>query len=378
MAKNDKWLMTSTLFGVKPSNINMEKGIIEGVSTTTLGIALGHGVWLDSEFIDNTVDQGNSYKQGLKVRFGHPNMSSTALGTFLGRLKNFRRVGDQAKADLFLSNSAKEAPGGDLYNYVLSLADEDDTAFGMSIVFEQGEHYQLDKDGKKIYEGFTTKNKTFIELKKLLACDFVDDPAANPNGVFSAFNRMTMASQVTEFLDTHPEVLKIIDEQPEIMEQFKIRYNQYKLRKGSKMIDKKTIEVEDESLESGNTADVVVPVVPETKTELSTVTVPTEIVTPNELESFQLMADAEGYEFAKEHYGKSDIEILTLKNEQLKKENEDLKLSAGAEPVAFSEEESEQDIVSIVDALKSEGMSASTAWSKAIKENPELHKKYIK
>ena len=393
---SDKWLMSSTLYGTKPASINMNKGIIEGVSANTLGEALGHGVWLDSEFIDSVVEQGNSYKQGLKVRFGHPNMSSTALGTFLGRLKNFRRVGDQAKADLFLSNSAKEAPGGDLYNYVLNLANEDDTAFGMSIVFEQGEHYQLDKDENKIFENFDAKNKTFIELKKLLACDFVDDPAANPNGVFSAFNQTTMAAQVTEFLDTHPEVLQILDEQPEIMEKFKLRYDQYKLRKGEKMedvkIENEEIEVVNESLESGETADVVEAKteeveIPETE-ELETISVD-EVAESSLLIEFIKLADVEGYEFAREHFGKTEVEILKLKNEQLEKENEKLKNEKNeskpvkheaAEPVVFSEssEEGNVDVRKIAKAKMKSGLSASQSWKEVKNQYPKQYKEINK
>ena len=96
-------LLTSGVTITKKGSIDREAGIIRGVSVCTEGEAKGHGVHLDSEFIQTVTDLGNAKKQGLKARFGHPNMCSTALGTFIGRYKNFTVEGNKAKADLFLS-----------------------------------------------------------------------------------------------------------------------------------------------------------------------------------------------------------------------------------------------------------------------------------
>ena len=171
----DKWLMSSFIFGAKPKKIDKEIGMMSGVYICTEGEALGHGVNLDSEFIANVIKMGNEKKQGLKVRFGHPNMSSTALGTFLGRAKNFKagKMPDGSSvaiADVFLSNSAKEAPQGNLYDYVLSLADEDAKAFGMSIVFSNGGIYRRDKEGNKQYR-YTSegeRNKKYDDAEESL------------------------------------------------------------------------------------------------------------------------------------------------------------------------------------------------------------------
>jgi hypothetical protein len=394
-SNEDRWLMSSFMFG-KPLSVNREKGVIEGVSVNSKGEAKGHGVFLDDEFIDNVVLQGNEKKQGVKVRFGHPNMSSTALGTFLGRVKNFRRVGDQAKADLFLSNAAKETPQGNLYDYVLNLAENDSDMFGMSIVFERGKLYQRDEDGEKIFEGLNGQEKVFIELDKLLASDLVDSPAANEDGLFSSFNQATFAGQVTEFLDLHPHIFSLVEKNPDIIEKFMNKYNEYiKLKNGElamsedikdeivKEVTEVTEELEEiqeeveeiqeevETLETETTAEVVEElseVQEKLKVELDIIE---KDVTKEAIESFKAFALENTFEFACEHYGKSELEILKIKNEKLKEENEKLKTET-ADAIIFSEEEAEQDINMIVQGYKNEGLSASEAWRKAHKEHSEL------
>jgi hypothetical protein len=253
-----KWLSTGFLKAAPAGRIDDEQGIIEGVKVCTEGEASGHGVHLDSEFIQTVVKFGNEKKQGLKARFGHPNMCSTALGTFIGRHKNFREqttVRDDgskaltAVADLFLSNEAKGAPGGDLHTYILGLAKNEPDMFGESIVFTPGREYrktsdgdnayvtwQTGPDGKELFDedglrllGYVDKDgkpinpketplseEIYVECAALHACDCVDDPAAN-DGLFSKFAGETVAGQITEFLDLHPQVWGAVSGNPDIL-----------------------------------------------------------------------------------------------------------------------------------------------------------------
>lgn len=233
-----KWFSTGYLKAAPAGKVDYEKGIIEGVSVCTAGEAKGHGISLDNEFIGRVVEFGNAKKQGLKARFGHPNMCSTALGTFIGRFKNFRADADgaQARADLFLSNEAKETPNGDLFSYVMGLAKNEPDMFGTSIVFTPGRIYKKDEKGQKIYapgweaeESETgeeyrarrdayqnTAGPEYVECDELHACDAVDDPAAN-EGLFSKFSQETVAGQLTEFLDLHPQIWKAVSDNPEII-----------------------------------------------------------------------------------------------------------------------------------------------------------------
>jgi hypothetical protein len=224
--------------------VDRENGVIYGLAVVTMGEALGHGVHLDDEFIDATVKNGNAKQNGLKSRFGHPNMSSSAVGTLLGRVKNFRRDDSSGtpivRGDLHLTESAKTAPQGDLYTHVLDLAENDPDMFGTSIVFKAGDTYKRDEDGEKVYkynrdgrynEDYDRIDSvTFVEQKELRADDVVDEPAANAGGLFSAFSEEQPAAIVTRFLDENPEVFELLkrDDIEEIFSAFRSRYESYR------------------------------------------------------------------------------------------------------------------------------------------------------
>jgi hypothetical protein len=246
----NRWLSTPFLFGKGSEKIDEENGIIYGAAIVTEGEAKGHGVFLDAEFVDDVIKLGNGLSLGLKVRFGHPNMSSEALGTYAGRAKNFRRDGELARADIHLSESAKDAPSGDLYTYLLALSKTEPDVFGLSIVFVPGEQYKRDpKTSEKIYrensKWSAIDGRVFEEISALRGVDFVDDPAANPGGLFNAFSGDTWAGQMTEFLDAHPHIFQLCRENPEIVESFMSRYEEYKLREGQNLSAATTENKED-------------------------------------------------------------------------------------------------------------------------------------
>lgn len=258
-----RWFSTDFLKAAPVGDVNAEKGVIEGVSVCTAGEAKGHGVNLDSEFIGRVKDLGNEKGQGLKARFGHPNMCSTALGTFIGRFKHFRTDAgsNQVRADLYLSNEAKDTPHGNLHDYVTGMAANEPDMFGTSIVFTPGRAYKRAADGKKIFEpgwppgGDETQDEhnkrrdewdqcagpIYVECEALHACDAVDEPAAN-DGMFSRFSQETIAGQITEFLDLNPHVFKAIERNPSIVEalarygdkvdEFITRYREYREHNG--------------------------------------------------------------------------------------------------------------------------------------------------
>lgn len=167
-------------------------GLISGVSLITRGEALGHEMWIDADFLSDVTAALNATPNGIKSRFTHPGLSSDGTGQFLGRLTNAHTEGDQVFADLHLSETATKAPDGDLADYVMTLAEEDPEAFGLSIVFEHnfeaaelhrlentenGHFISPDEDNRQNYE--------HARLRHLRAGDVVDEPAANPNGLFS-------------------------------------------------------------------------------------------------------------------------------------------------------------------------------------------------
>jgi len=249
MLATTRWL-SSGFAPARAEKVDAERGIIYGMSVVTAGEAKGHGVNLDREFIARTVELGNAKRQGVKTRFGHPNMCSTALGTFLGRTKNFRESpdGNRALADLYLSNEAKATPHGDLFAYVVGMAKNEPDMFGASIVFTPGDTYKRDANGAKIFSDAPDFDRVdgpeFVEIDELRAADTVDDPAAN-DGLFSRFSKETLAGQMTEFLDLHPQIWDAVRENSDLFEslvpyadrlsEFFNRYNEYKQQKGEAM-----------------------------------------------------------------------------------------------------------------------------------------------
>ena len=83
----------SQLGASRLGEIDTENEVLHDVQITLEGEALGHGVWLDRQFCEDVAAAGNATGDvGLKVRYGHPAMCSDAIGTELGRAKNFRVV----------------------------------------------------------------------------------------------------------------------------------------------------------------------------------------------------------------------------------------------------------------------------------------------
>lgn len=195
-------------------------GVIRGVSLCSRGEALGHYMWCDGVFLDQITAAAKSNQKLLKSRFTHPDWCSDGMGKALGTLENFDRSGDQVFGDLHFYEAAHKAPDGDLAAYVMKLAEEDPANFGLSIVFshdwdaedefhdENTKDIELKDESGKVTEtrrqfvspdDKNTENLPHARLSELRACDVVDDPAANPSGLFHRQN--PMLSQATDLFD---------------------------------------------------------------------------------------------------------------------------------------------------------------------------------
>jgi hypothetical protein len=195
--------------------IDRENGIIRGVTVVKCGNAKGRDYKIDRKFLQQIVDQASERPQGIKARFGHPNMCSTALGTYLGRFKNYSYHGDFVKADLHLDTTAKKAPSGNLFDYVVDMAESSPDMFGASIAFQtdEFEEVEVEVDGKK-------NKELYFRLKELHATDIVDDPAAT-DGLFSSDS---LPAQTTQFLDENPQLSEFIFSKPERVIEFLNNY----------------------------------------------------------------------------------------------------------------------------------------------------------
>ena len=248
---------------VRLGEIDTENEVLHGVQITLEGEARGHGVHLDREFCEAVAAAGNATGDvGLKVRYGHPAMCSDAIGTELGRAKNFEvrdieRVTESGErvtvagvfADVEILKSAHSAPQGDIAKHVLEVAAEDPGQFGQSIVFTYADWVVKDKDGNRhSYMGEVAKplsedegaqasaliylakerslhdkwlaqsadGKIYAVLGKLHGTDFTDTPAAT-DGVFSTG---TLAEEAEQMLDEHPEIFDAIEKSPKSLMEF--------------------------------------------------------------------------------------------------------------------------------------------------------------
>ncbi len=232
-------------------NIDEENEVLHDVQITLEGEALGHGVWLDREFCEAVAEQGNATGDvGLKVRYGHPAMCSDAIGTELGRAKNFRVVdiertvdGQTVKAagvvaDIYLLKSAHAAPQGDIAKHVLETAKEDPGQFGQSIVFTYADWVVKDADGNRHsykeececedetkrksanqWYAQSADGKEYAVLGKLLGSDFTDTPAAT-DGIFSTG---TLAEEAEQLLAEHPQIVEVLTKNPKSLNEFLVR-----------------------------------------------------------------------------------------------------------------------------------------------------------
>lgn len=241
---NVRWFKTDVVTEQPDLKVDEASGIIHDVSVCTVGEAKGHGVQLEQEFIERVGFLGNQFTAGLKCRFGHPSMSNEALGTYAGRFKNFRIEGTKAIADLHLDEVAKKSPNGDLYGYIIGMAQKNADMFGSSIVFTPGKLYQRDEEGNKVYPDKTDEwsgrpikkfsdKPWFIECEALHATDLVDEPAANDSGLFSSarFNADKFAVRIDEFLNSNPDIWDFIGKHPEKVEPFVKRYQDLQQKK---------------------------------------------------------------------------------------------------------------------------------------------------
>ena len=241
-------------------SVDAEADVLHGVQITLEGEAKGHGVFLDREFCEAVAAAGNATGDvGLKVRYGHPAMCSDALGTELGRARNFRVIdierdidGEKVQAagvvaDVHILAAAHAAPQGDIAAHVLAVAAEDPKQFGQSIVFTYGDWVVKDKDGvrhsyreevmgvdaegkvivgedgkakdrisEEAWRAKSADGREYAVLGKLLGTDFTDTPAAT-DGIFSAGS---LAEEATELLDAHPQIRELMLNSPKNVVEF--------------------------------------------------------------------------------------------------------------------------------------------------------------
>jgi hypothetical protein len=132
------------------------------VSVITAGPALGHGMVVDADTLDQVVQAGNAAGQ-VKVLSDH----SSSISNIIGYLEGFALDGGRVRADLILFESH------DGFSYFSEIISTLPTQIGFSISFAG-----IPREAK---DGTVLAN-----VSQLWSVDLVLNPAANPTGVFRA------------------------------------------------------------------------------------------------------------------------------------------------------------------------------------------------
>lgn len=213
-------------------------GLIRGASIIVEGEALGHEAWVDGVFLDQVAQSINATgDRGVKARFTHPSLSGDGLGTMFARAKNASVENGRVVADLHMTQAGHETPDGDLAAYVMDLAEQDADAFGISISFmrdlgEERRFCDQNCDEKGRFKSPDQRNKDSYQhfrLSQLIAADVVDEPAANPDGMFTKSSQRIAheGSGLVAFAlgqTSEPPELALLDVDPTRIRDFAKRY----------------------------------------------------------------------------------------------------------------------------------------------------------
>jgi hypothetical protein len=134
----------------------------KGISVITAGPALGHGMTIDADTLEQVVRAGNELGQ-IKVLSDH----SSSVSNIIGYLENFSLDGGRVRADLTLFESHEG------FAYFSELIGTLPGQIGFSISFSGVP--RMAEDGTQL-----------ADVSTLYSVDLVTTPAANPTGVYSA------------------------------------------------------------------------------------------------------------------------------------------------------------------------------------------------
>jgi hypothetical protein len=164
--------------------------LFKGISVITAGPALGHGMTIDADTLEQVVQAGNDLGQ-IKVLSDH----SSSVSNIIGYLENFSLDGGRVRADLTLFESH------DGFAYFSELLTRLPGQIGFSISFSGVP--RVAQDGTQL-----------ANVSTLYSVDLVTTPAANPTGVYSArvdthksLNMDTTVKESAPVIEAAPEAL---------------------------------------------------------------------------------------------------------------------------------------------------------------------------
>lgn len=153
--------------------VHEDEMTILGVSIATEGVAKGHNVLVDRTTLEQMKELAEEFTGGLKVKIDH----FSGFSGIVGSLLNFRIKGKKLLADLHLLKAHDAAP------LILEMASRIPDTFGLSASFS----------GPREEKG----GLEFARVTEMYSADLVDQPAANPDGLFHQPKRDTAGNKHT-------------------------------------------------------------------------------------------------------------------------------------------------------------------------------------
>lgn len=228
-----EWLRVNV--ATKGVGVDREKNVINGVILAEEGPFKSEGRGeFDGQAIRAITKMTNA-KGGLKSRWTHPGLSADGLGTFLGRFhdaktdKIMRQAGEDengkpvykevlvTRANLHLDPTSFETPSGNLGKYVMDLAENDQSAFGTSLVLQKEDELRLDDKGRRLQDAEGNDLPPLWRPTKLHGSDIVDEGDATNSFLSSnEVDRLpdAVVRRGTELLDR-----QFAGQKPEVIQQ---------------------------------------------------------------------------------------------------------------------------------------------------------------
>ena len=170
--------------------VDVVAGAIEGVSLIQLGEAKGHGIYVDGLSLGSALEVLGSVNLPAFITHAGALQDDRMLKQ-VGYFSGFYIDQGKLKAQVFQSLESFRDDEAESFNRLFDLAREMPDAFGLSLVFE-AELVWVFKNGeeKSVAESEgkpagAVREMPSVRFNSISSADFVDEPAANEDGLFS-------------------------------------------------------------------------------------------------------------------------------------------------------------------------------------------------
>jgi len=182
-------------------SVDRASGMLRDVALLSVGEAKGHGIYIDERTIETSAEVVASRKGRLKAAFRHPSildyLTSHGADRMLeipGYFSGVAGKGDQLVAGAFQFYDTFKKTNADHVDTLLEMADKTPELFGVSIE-PYGYLAYVDENDDEFSEPPIDRELKYNGLPALRVTDlsyaaFVDEPAANPGGVFATLSKL--------------------------------------------------------------------------------------------------------------------------------------------------------------------------------------------